>query len=180
MGGGESGMGGANVDPPQAGGASNAGAGNSVAVDCAAHGADATYYSGTQHCYLVVRDLSTYADAQARCTGLGAHLATIANEDENGFVWGLDTNEHWIGTSDNKGPKEAGAGTYTWVTGEPFNYTAWSAGQPNASKTTCGETSGGGDCYEHCGFQWTGGEHDGQWNDRYCLHTIESICEWDK
>jgi hypothetical protein len=37
----------------------------------------------------------------------------------------------------------------------------------------------GGSCYEHCAFQWKGGERDGMWNDRYCMHTIASICEWD-
>ena len=74
-------------------------------------------------------------------------------------------------------PKQSGAGTYTWLTDEPFDYTNWSQDQPNASKTEC---DGGGDCYEHCAFQWKGGDHDNQWNDRYCAHTIASICEWDK
>ena len=175
--GGPGGSGEANADLPSAG---NTGAGGSTLGDCAAHGPDATHDSGTQHCYLVVTTLSTYAAAQAHCVGLGAHLATIVNEAENGFVWSLDTNEHWIGASDHRGPKETEPGTYTWLTGEPFSYTAWSAGQPNASKTTCGDANGGGDCYEHCAFQWTYGEHAGQWNDRYCLHTIESVCEWDE
>lgn len=146
--------------------------------DCAQLGNDATYFSQTQHCYLVVHDLLTFAAAQQKCAQLGAHLVTIANEAENDFAWSLLPEEHWIGSRDGKGPKEAGAGTYTWLTGEPFVYVAWSAEQPNASKTECGDTNGGGTCYEHCAFQWASGEKDGQWNDRYCLHTVASICEW--
>jgi Lectin C-type domain len=147
--------------------------------DCTAFGVDATYYAGTQHCYLVVHDMATFADAKTHCSSLGAHLVTLSNQDENDFVWSLDTNEHWIGTTDGKGPKETTPGTYSWVDGEPFTYTDWSSGQPNASTASCGDSNGGGDCYEHCGFQWSGGDKGGEWNDRYCLHTIEAICERD-
>jgi hypothetical protein len=90
----------------------------------------------------------------------------------------LDGNDHWIGATDGKGPKEPAPGTYSWVDGEPFTYTNWSGGQPNASMTTCGEADGGGNCYEHCGFQWSGGTPS-EWNDRLCTHLIEAVCEWD-
>ena len=186
----DGGSGGVDIEPPAQGGGAGAlsagagmggggGGGANVTGDCTAHAGNATYYSQTHHCYLVDHDLATYADSQAHCASLGAHLLTIANQDENDFAWSLDAVEHWIGASDGKGPKQTDPGTYTWLTGEPFDFTAWSDGQPNASKTSCGDANGGGDCYEHCAFQWTGGQKDGQWNDRYCLHTIESICEWD-
>jgi hypothetical protein len=90
----------------------------------------------------------------------------------------MHSDEHWIGSQDGRAQKQAGAGKYTWVTNEPFDYTNWSREQPNASKTDCVE--GGAECYEHCAFQWKGGDHDNQWNDRYCMHTIASICEWDR
>jgi hypothetical protein len=177
---GSSQAGGGSANGGDGGVSGTASAGNGgTQTECSAHGDAATYFSKTQHCYLVVHDLITFADAQTHCNGLGAHLATIANEDEDAFVWSLDTAEHWIGTTDGKGPKEPDPGTYTWLTGEPFNYSNWSADQPNAFQTTCGDSNGGGDCYEHCGFQWSGGEQAGQWNDRYCMHTIESVCEWD-
>jgi len=168
------------MDPAQSGGAAGNAGGSAVPLDCSTYDKDATYYSVTRHCYLVVHDQSTYADAQASCSDQGGHLVTIASKEENEFVWNLDPNEHWIGTSDGKGPKESAPGTYTWITGEVFNYHAWSNNQPDAATTSCGDSNGGGDCHEHCGFQWTGGEHPGQWNDRYCLHTINSVCEWDE
>jgi hypothetical protein len=163
-----------------AGGAGAGGAsGGSPLSDCNEFGADATYSSETQHCYLVVHELATFADAQAHCQALGAHLVTLADQDENDFAWSLNAEEHWIGANDGKGPKQAGQGSYAWVTGEPFTYTNWSSGQPNVSDTDCGGSSLTGHCYEHCAFQWTAGEEDGQWNDRFCLHTIASLCEWD-
>jgi Lectin C-type domain len=130
----------------------------------------------TQHCYLVDEEQRTFAAAQTHCKALKAHLITLANQAENDFAWSLHGDEHWIGSQDGKTPKQSGVGTYTWVTGEPFDYTNWSQDQPNASKTDCVE---GGACYEHCAFQWKGGDHDSMWNDRYCMHTIASICEWD-
>jgi hypothetical protein len=163
-----------------AGGALIGGAGGGAPLtECTAFGPNATYYSVTQHCYLVVHDMATFDDARTHCSDLGAHMVTLSSQDENDFVWSLDTNEHWIGATDGKGPKETGPGTYFWVTGEPFTYSDWSAGQPNASTTSCGSANGGGDCYEHCAFQWSGGNKGGEWNDRYCSNTIDAICEWD-
>ncbi|HEX2673282.1 MAG TPA: C-type lectin domain-containing protein, partial [Polyangiaceae bacterium] len=130
----------------------------------------------TQHCYLLDTEQRTFADAQTHCKDLKAHLITLASEAENDFAWALHGDEHWIGSQDGKMPKQSGVGTFTWLTGEPFDYTNWSQGQPNASKTSCVDS---GDCYEHCAFQWKGGAHDNMWNDRYCMHTIASICEWD-
>ena len=160
-----------------AGAAGQAGAGASA--ECAQYGAEATYFAMTEHCYLAVHTTNTYAAAQTACAALGAHLVTITSEAEDHFVWNLSPNEHWLGASDGKGPNEQRPGTYTWVNGEPFDYHAWSSSQPDASETDCGMTSAGKKCYEHCAFHWTGGDRPGQWNDRFCLHTIESICEWD-
>jgi hypothetical protein len=145
--------------------------------ECATFSADATYLPSTQHCYLVDEQQRTFEAAQMHCTELKGHLLTLSSDAENDFAWSLHSEEHWIGAKDGKPPKQPGVGTYAWVTDEPFDYTNWSPDQPNASKTDCVD---GGACYEHCAFQWKGGERDGQWNDRYCMHTIASICEWDK
>ena len=146
---------------------------------CSPFAPDATYMPSTQHCYLVDREPRTFAEAEAHCKSLDAHLITLGSEAENDFAWSMHGDEHWIGSQDGKSPKQSEIGTYSWITDEPFEYRNWSAAQPNASKTTCVESAGGGDCYEHCAFQWKGGDHDSQWNDRYCMHTIASICEWD-
>jgi len=154
---------------------SDAGSGSTL-TDCSAFAAEATFNPATQHCYLVDSEPRTFAAAQTHCTELKAHLLTLSNEAENDFAWGIHSDEHWIGARDGKAPKQSGVGTYGWVTDEPFSYENWSQDQPNASKTECVD---GGSCYEHCAFQWKGGEHDSQWNDRYCMHTVASICEWD-
>lgn len=159
-----------------AGASDQAGAGPSGSPECSTLAADAVFLPETQHCYLVDSEQRTFADAQAHCKDLKAHLITLASVAENDFAWSLHGDEHWIGSQDGKMPKQSGVGTFTWVTGEPFDYTNWSQGQPNASKTNCVDS---GDCYEHCAFQWKGGAHDNMWNDRYCMHTIASICEWD-
>jgi hypothetical protein len=157
------------------GGSDQAGAGSEL-TECSAVSADATFLPSTQHCYLVDSEPRTFAAAQTHCKELKAHLVTLASEAENDFAWSLHSDEHWIGSQDGKMPKQSGVGKYTWITNEPFEYANWSPDQPNASMTDCVE---GGACYEHCAFQWKGGDHDSQWNDRYCMHTIASICEWD-
>jgi hypothetical protein len=156
------------------GGHPNGGSGG-VLSDCNAFGPNATFDSETKHCYLLVPDLTTFAEASAHCASLGAHLVTISDQQENEFVWNLDMGEHWLGASDGKSPKEMGVGTYTWVDGEPFSYTNWTPGQPNAVESDCDSANGGGPCYEHCAFQWSGG----QWNDQLCLHMVAAVCEWD-
>jgi len=158
--------------------AGEAGSGSEL-TECSAFSPDALYLPSTQHCYLVDNEPRTFAAAEEHCDALHAHLVTLSNEAENDFAWSIHGDEHWIGAKDGKKPAQSGVGTYTWITEEPFDYNYWSPNQPNASESGCGEGNGGGSCYEHCAFQWKGGEHDGQWNDRYCLHTIASICEWD-
>ena len=177
--------GGESSAPPSGGAGAYSGGGASGASpaagngDCARYDADASYFSQTGHCYLVVHELATFTTAQAHCKTLGAHLVTLTSEAENDFAWSLNGEEHWIGANDGKGPNDPDKGTFGWLTGEPFTYSNWSSNQPNTSDTDCGESGLMPHCYEHCAFQWTGGEHDGQWNDRFCLHTIAAICEFE-
>ena len=169
---------GASAGMPGAGNGGNGGSsGGGALSDCSAFGQDARFYAQNDHCYLVVHDDANFADAVTHCSMLGAHLVTLSDQGENDFVWSLDSAEHWIGATDGKGLKEMTPGTYSWVDGEPFTYTDWSQGQPNASPSSC--TDGSGTCYEHCAFQWSGGNVPGEWNDRLCTHTIEAVCEWD-
>ena len=155
------------------GGASSEAGAPNLSSACLSHGADASYFDQTQHCYSVDRELRTFADAQAHCLAIGAHLVTLSSDAENHFVATLSPDERWIAATDGKGPREAQPGNYMWITGEPFDFQKWSGGQPNASRTDC-DGKGGAECFEHCAF--LAGE---VWNDRYCLHLIQSTCEWD-
>jgi Lectin C-type domain len=178
--GGAPGGGGPNAGGPNGGMAGAPAGGGGMLNDCSTRSNAAAYDPDTKHCYLVVHDLATFADATSHCTGMGAHLVTLSNAQENDFVWGLDAAEHWIGATDGRGLRDTMPGPYSWTDGEPFAYMDWSQGQPNASASTCPDgTMGGGSCYEHCAFQWSGGAVPGEWNDRLCTHTIEAVCEWD-
>ena len=92
---------------------------------------------------VLVPDGISWDDAKAAAETKGGHLVTITNEAENDFVYNLIAGDdrYWSMNSYNQGhgPLIGGyqpdgspepAGGWTWVTGEPFSYTNWAAGQP--------------------------------------------------
>ena len=87
------------------------------------------------------------ADAEAR----GGHLATITSEAEWAEICRLFTPGEltgtWLGATD-----EESEGHWEWVTGEPFAFSRWSAGEPN--------NAGGEEHY--LGFRYTPSP---SWND---------------
>jgi hypothetical protein len=65
--------------------------------------------------------------------GLKGHLVTITSEAENQFLvdsFGANLGDRWIGGFQAEGAPEPNGG-WTWVTGEFWEYTNWSAGEPN-------------------------------------------------
>ncbi len=126
------------------------------------------------HCYRVNESELSFAEARAACAADAGHLLTISSAEENDFARDLRDGEHWLGAWDGRADTEAGVGPYTWVSGEPWEFTDWEENQPNAFENDC---PGDDDthCFEHCAFQ----SEEGDWNDRSCWHTIASICEWD-
>jgi hypothetical protein len=173
--GGSSGSGGSSAEPI-AGAQSSGGTGPQIPVitDCAMlEGAVTSDING--HCYRVNESELTFAEARDACQKEGGHLVTISSEAEDDFAEALHDGEHWIGASDGLADTMSGVGTYTWVVDEPFDYTDWEEGQPNAFETDCPDADDDADCFEHCAFQ----SEEGDWNDRSCWHTIVSICEWD-
>jgi len=164
-------------------------------VSCDAFGDDATPFDG--HCYLFLGDAVTFEEAVEDCEDRDAHLATISSvgrtraefDAENLFVWELGgAVPVWIGATDGRDTTQPGNGTfYTWLTGEPLDFNAWSGGQPNNSQSSCEENTScscdQGACYEHCAFIWATAAADGTvpgWNDRLCDHRIGYVCEWDE
>ena len=79
------------------------------------------------------------ADAQAAAqatlnAGVPGHLVTISDQAELDFILNnLAPSRPWIGLSQNVSSSsysEPGGG-WEWVTGEPFTFVNWSAGEPN-------------------------------------------------
>jgi C-type mannose receptor len=83
------------------------------------------------HTYYLTEPQS-WNDAEALANLYGGHLATIRNQDENDWLQATfgfaDETFHqfWIGLNDFDTP-----GTFTWIGGEPVDFTNWAEGQPD-------------------------------------------------
>ena len=108
-----------------------------------------------------------WSEARDQAAALGGHLATLASTEENTFVYELvepleafweneSGNGPWLGGyQDLESPDYSEpSGGWTWVTGEPFDYTNWSPGQPDDSGNT-----------EHCLHLHT--RSAATWNDHF-------------
>jgi hypothetical protein len=99
------------------------------------------YWSGNGHYYEIIDASASWSQARAAAnaksfdTGteiLNGHLVTITSADENLFLTNtLGGGEienllhyHWMGGYQPAGSAEP-AGGWSWITGEPFNYTNW-------------------------------------------------------
>jgi tetratricopeptide (TPR) repeat protein len=108
--------------------------------------------------------LRTWRGAYDACIALGGYLATIQDESENAFVFALtsETDQTWLGASD-----DAQEGKWTWVTGEPWEYTNWDAGEPNA----------------YSGANYLTFKFGPTWNDMLSDSSsgfmFHYVCEWD-
>jgi hypothetical protein len=78
------------------------------------------------HAYRAVPGGFTWAAAQTECEAQGGHLASVTSLDELNFLSTRIEGRAWIGASD-----VASEGAFTWVTGEPFGFTAWGTGEPS-------------------------------------------------
>jgi beta-lactamase regulating signal transducer with metallopeptidase domain/protocatechuate 3,4-dioxygenase beta subunit len=113
---------------------------------------------------------------------LGGHLVTITSAAENDFVFRLiDDDTYWYHSYNWRGPwigalQPPGSaepdGGWTWVTGEPFTYTRWDAGQPN-------NFNGSPENRAHFGNQRS---RIPTWNDvrENFEEVVSFVVEWDK
>lgn len=120
---------------------------------------------GTGHGYKRIDDPVSWEDARLACEGMDGHLATISSQQENDFVYGnlaqgLETSI-WLGGTDEKAE-----GLWEWITGEPWTYENWAAGQP--------DNAGGS---QHYLTFWAG--HNGKWDDAWDATPFPFLCEWD-
>ena len=84
----------------------------------------------------------SWFDAQADAVVLGGYLACITSAEENEFVitsvadnpdlWHNPGLGPWLGGFQPEGSAEPN-GEWQWVSGEPWNYTAWAPDEPNNS-----------------------------------------------
>lgn len=91
------------------------------------------------HRYLVVRASApiSWTEARVAAEALGGHLATVTSSSENDFIFSLVSRDRtaW-GPTGTRGPWLGGVrpskgAAWTWITGEPFTYESWFAGEPN-------------------------------------------------
>ncbi|HEX9063379.1 MAG TPA: lectin-like protein, partial [Clostridia bacterium] len=122
---------------------------------------DADYPSFNGHVYHMVNKALSWDDAnkEASCltyNGVKGHLATMTSVGESEFIystWPDVTFGYWLGGFQQTGSSEPSGG-WQWITGEPWEYTNWSGGEPN--------NSGGNENYLH---YWSSRDGSGGWND---------------
>ena len=116
--------------------------------------------SGNQYQLLSNAD---WKDSEAEAESLGGYLATIANQEQQNFVFdvfggyqGAQRNL-WIGLYDPSQDENGGshASNFVWASGAPVAYTNWNAGEPN--------DSGGNEFY--VAMYYPNFNNPGSWND---------------
>jgi len=111
------------------------------------------------HAYLVVSLPASWPAARDDCARRGGHLATVTSAEEQTFLAAQSFAAYWIGASDLE--RE---GTFRWITGEPFDYRTFVAGEPD-------DHTGKDDCV------MVGVEKG--WHDRGCDERHAYACEID-
>ena len=134
---------------------------------------------GNGHFYQAICTLRNWNDANAAAVAAGRHLATVTSEAENDFVFELIDDENlwtvggthgpWLGAFQPDDLAEP-AGGWVWVTGEPFSFTAWFAGEPNDDSV---------EDYLHFYDTTGGGVRSAQWNDGQVSAQLASVHEWE-
>ncbi|KXS41248.1 MAG: PEP motif putative anchor domain-containing protein [Methanolobus sp. T82-4] len=116
----------------------------SILVNCAV--ADPVQYAGNGHYYELVSEKMTWKDAKVAAEGMSitidgvqmqGHLATITSAEENAFIFDtFNVGYSWLGGYQPEDPTDSSEpdSSWTWVTGEPWEYTNWKSGEPNDYK----------------------------------------------
>jgi hypothetical protein len=132
------------------------------------------FNSATNHFYEYFETKLSFEDAMADANsrnfaGLEGHLVTINSHDENIWVSNMgftmlhdDLHGIWLGAVQEPNSSSPGSG-WTWVTGEPWNFTNWFPGEPNDRDGTENNTENNL-VFEHeyttsTGWKWN--DHDG-------------------
>ena len=116
-------------------------------------------------CLAMFEEPMSWADAEATCSLLGAHLVSIWSVEENAAVFGQIVNDAWIGLTD-----QYSEGTFVWFEGTGSvrvpTYKNWQLTQPD------NEPAGSGDCAVMT-------VTDGTWADQPCAEAHPFMCEYE-
>ncbi|MBP6963703.1 MAG: hypothetical protein KBC96_04770 [Armatimonadetes bacterium] len=141
---------------------------------------------GNDHWYeaVYVPNFITWTEADLASRSVGGHLATVAAEPENQFIYSLISDDkYWRYSNNMNGPWIGGYqdldapdysepdGAWRWVTSEPMVYTNWATSQPD----------NGWAGTEHClhFFGWLN-EKSSKWNDARNVEPILGyVVEYD-
>jgi hypothetical protein len=112
------------------------------------------------HYYKLSTESTTWFNAKARAEELGGYLACITSAAENSFVFNsvAGTSQAYLGGTD-----EEVEGTWKWISGEAWSYTAWGPGEPNNVNNE-----------DHLHYRT-----DGAWNDVPGTSSYRYVIEWD-
>jgi hypothetical protein len=157
------------------------GAGGGHTPGCSQFPAGASYVTPTDnllHCYWVHSNATDWTSSETSCVMEGGTLATILSSQENMFVFGLlmraglfTGNGVSLGAWDGKtNDDQSGAGSYAWVTGEPWGFTNWHSGRPDGA---CICSFGGSCACDH----WLTMIYDGTWEDGQENTARPFVCE---
>jgi hypothetical protein len=141
-----------------------------VLADCPSPPADAVEWriedGGNGNRYKLFPPIASWDAANAAAIAMGGHLATITSAAAQGLIDSLGAPPATaIGIRQALGSTEPSGG-WEWVTGEPFEWTNWSSGEPNHDGNE-----------EDCGFTWGGNA----WNDGRCFGAANGyIVEWER
>jgi len=138
------------------------------------------FNADTGHNYQRINVPMAWHDAQECCALLGGHLATVASDKENEFLYEHFGKDHvcWLGATD-----EQHEGQWTWVTGEPWQYVNWASSEPN--------NVDGAEHYAVFGSKWPSVaivffDFGSKWADFnasglfYGESIAHAICEWEE
>jgi len=113
--------------------------------------------------------------ARDLCASNGGHLATITSAAEHEFILRNFASDHvcWLGATE-----EGHEGKWTWVTGEPFEYTNWASGEPNDYVPNEDYMVMGRSEQTFYSFrQWNDHTEDGLFANQVITYPL---CEWEK
>ncbi len=96
--------------------------------------ADAILDAHTIHRYEVVAGDVTWTNAKSLAEAAGGHLATISDAEEFREITAMAAEQGlhvlWLGAEAEQ-LSDWDSDDFTWITGEPFNFTNWLDGEPN-------------------------------------------------